>query len=197
MRCGGKDRGAAGRARLELSPPAPHSFPPSLSTSLFRKPAHFRRGSTSSAGAGLRHQTTPAPHAAPSRWGHAEILMLACGAGTGTRGGTRVAAALPGHAGVQPQRGEDLQSQLRQVAARGEALRGPPPGEAAASLLGPGPCVRLVLAGPWLGEARRRVTAPSASRAVLVDEDAAVPASEAGRRVIRADELPWNFCHVL
>lgn len=80
--------------------------------------------------------------------------MLACGAGRGARGGTRVAAALLGHAGVQPKRGEDLQSQLRQVAARGEALRGPPPDKAAAPLLGPGLCVSLALAGPWLGRPR-------------------------------------------
>lgn len=167
------------------SPGAPeaHSFSLSLSISLFRKLAR--------SGAGRRHQPAPAPHAAQSRGGHAEILMLACGAGRGTREGTRVAAAVRRHAGVQPQRGEDLQSQLRQVAARGEALRGPPPGEAAAPLLGPACCVSLVRAGPWLGEARRLVTVPSGSWS-----GHCCPWPEAGRRVTGVNQLRWNFCHV-
>lgn len=103
----------------------PTRFPPSLSPSLFRKLARFRRGGDVIS---RRRRRTP-----PSRAGDTlSFLMLVCGAGRGTRGGTRVAAALRRHAGVQPQRGEDLQSQLRKVSARGEALRGPPPGKAAA-----------------------------------------------------------------
>lgn len=183
------ERTAPGPSCRELSSPEAHA-----SSS---RPLYFPLPETGAVPArGRRHQPAPAPHAAQPRGGHAEFLMLACGAGRGTRGETRVAAALRRHAGVQPQRGEDLQSQLRQVSARGEALRGPPSWQGSRPLLGPGCCVSLVLAGPWLGEARRLVTVPRGSWSVVVDEDTALPAPEARRRATGLDELRWNFCHV-
>lgn len=47
------------------------------------------------------------------------------------------------------------------------------------------------------GEARGAGDRARGSWSPLVVEDTTVPAPEAGRRVIRGDELRWNFCRVL
>lgn len=134
-----------GGARERPSCPAPGSprqsptrCPPSRSAP--RRPPLPSSGDWRCSGAGAASSAgaCACACAAQARGAHAQSRMLACGAGPRALGGTRGAAALPHHAGVQPQRGEGLQPQLRQVAARGEALRGPPPGDAAAPGLAPG-----------------------------------------------------------
>lgn len=148
--------------------------------------SHFREvrvpapGSASSPRAGRR---TPC---APSR--SARVLLLCCSSAGGAGTAAGAVASWCSHAGLQPQRGEDLQSQLRQVPSRGESVHVPhsgapggTPRPPAAALLGPG--LGPGLAGPLLPPIRGGPGASGCELGVssaLVNKGATVTASEPG-----------------